>query len=55
MAIYLGIKNDGTFTTSDGYRLQDSNGSLLIAMPMSEKLKIMINDVVYRLNLKEDE
>ena len=51
MAIYLGIKNDGTFTTSDGYILQDANGVPLLAMAVPDKWKIIINGVAYRVNL----
>ena len=55
MALYLGIKNDGTFVSSDGYSLQDANGMSLFAMAVPDKWKIIINNVVYNLNLKEDE
>lgn len=52
MALYLGVINNGTFVSSDGYALQDSNGISLIALPETSKLKIMLNGVVYRLNVK---
>ena len=51
MAIYLGVANDGTFVSSDGYRLQDSNGLYLNAMQASDKWKIIIDNVVYRVNV----
>ena len=52
MALYLGISNNGTFVTSDGYTLQDSNGLSLTALPATSKLKINLNGVAYRLNVK---
>ena len=57
MALYLGIKSDGTILSSDGYKLRDANDVLLSAMTSVDKWKIMINDVEYRLNinLKESE
>ena len=51
MAIYLGIVNDGTFITSDGYRLQDSTGLYLSALHASDKWKVIIDNVVYRVNV----
>ena len=51
MAIYLGIVNDGTFVTADGYSLQDSNGLSLCALQASDKWKIIIDNVVYRVNV----
>lgn len=57
MALYLGIKSDGTILSSDGYKLRDANDVLLSAMTSVDKWKIMINDIEYRLNinLKESE
>lgn len=57
MALYLGIKSDGTILSSDGYKLRDANDVLLYAMTSVDKWKIMINDIEYRLNinLKESE
>lgn len=57
MAVYLGIGNNGTFVTSDGYRLQDVNEMSLTAQPMISKLNVVINGVVYRVNanLKDGE
>ena len=52
MALYLGIANIGNFVTSDGYALQDSNGASLTALPMIVKRKIVINNVVYNVNVK---
>ena len=52
MALYLGITNNGSFVSSDGYSLQDSNGMSLMALPYTNKLKIMLNGVAYRLNVK---
>jgi hypothetical protein len=40
MAVYLGISNNGTFVSSDGYTLQDSDGLSLTALPATSKLKI---------------
>ena len=51
MAIYLGIANDGTFVSSDGYSLRDADGVSLFAMQASDKLKIILNGVVYRINV----
>lgn len=55
MAVYLGIKNDGTFITADNYRLQDVNGLSLNAFPVSDKLKIILNNTVYNVNLNKKE
>ena len=52
MALYLGVSNNGTFVSSDGYALQDSNALSLTALPVTNKLKIILNGVVYRLNVK---
>lgn len=54
MAIYLGIANDGTFISSDNYRLQSSDGLFLCALPESSQRKINLNDVIYRLNVNLD-
>lgn len=51
MALYLGISNNGTFVSSDGYRLQDSDGLLLTALQESNKWKIIIDNVAYRVNV----
>ena len=45
MALYLGIKSDGTILSSDGYKLRDANDVLLSAMTSVDKWKIMINDI----------
>lgn len=50
MAVYLGIKNDGTFVTSDGYILKDANDMHLTGMPSADKYKIILNNVVYNIN-----
>jgi hypothetical protein len=52
MALYLGIANNGTFVSSDGYALQDSNSLSLTALPATSKLKIILNGVAYRVNVK---
>ena len=52
MALYLGVSNNGSFVSSDGYTLQDSNGVSLSAVPATSKLKIILNGVTYRLNVK---
>lgn len=52
MALYLGVSNNGAFVSSDGYALQDLNGLSLNAVPATSKLKIILNGVVYRLNVK---
>lgn len=52
MALYLGVSNDGTFVSSEGYKLQSSDDLLLSAIPVSNKQKIIINNVVYRLNIE---
>lgn len=54
MALYLGLSNDGTFVSSDGYILQDINGLFLTAIPTTDKWKIIIDNVVYRLNINLD-
>lgn len=54
MAIYSGITNNGTFVSSDGYRLKDSNGLLLYAYQENSKWKINLNGVVYRVNVNLD-
>lgn len=51
MAVYLGIANDGTFVTSDGYSLKDANDLSLYAMQASDKWKIVLNNIVYRVNV----
>jgi hypothetical protein len=50
MALYLGASNSGTFLSSDGYELQDSNGLSLSALPAKSKWKIILNGVTYHLN-----
>lgn len=59
MAVYLGIANDGTFVSSDGYSLKDANDLSLYATQASDKWKIILNNVVYRVkvdfNTKESE
>ena len=52
MALYLGGNNNGFLVSSDGYTLKDANNSSLMALPSMDKRKIVINNVVYRLNLK---
>lgn len=52
MALYLGIINNGSFVSSDGYSMQDLDGLSLYALSDSSKQKININGVVYRLNIK---
>jgi hypothetical protein len=52
MALYLGVANNGNFVSSEGYTLQDSDGFSLTALPMLVKRKIVINNVVYRVNIK---
>lgn len=54
MAIYLGINNDGTFVSSDEYKLQDLDGLYLYALQASDKWKIILNNVVYRVNVNLD-
>ena len=52
MALYLGVINNGIFMSSDGYSLQDTNGLSLMAIPKTRKLKINLNDITYRVNVK---
>ena len=52
MALYLGIVNNGTFVSSEGYTLLDSNSLYLTAIPATNKHKIILNDIAYRLNIK---
>lgn len=53
MALYLGASNNDRLMSSDGYILQDSNGLYLIALSTTtNKLKIILDGVVYRLNVK---
>ena len=54
MALYLGLTNNGTFISSDGYRLQDSNNYALYASQASNKWKIVLNNVTYHLNVKSN-
>ena len=58
MALYLGIDNNGTFVSSDGYTLQDSSGLSVSALSSVSKYKIILDNIVYRvnvnLNTKED-
>lgn len=51
MALYLGVANNGTIISSDGYSLQDSNSLSLTALPATSKLKIVLNGIVYRINI----
>jgi hypothetical protein len=51
MALHLGIGNDGTFVSSDGYTLLDSNDLSLMAISSAYKYKIILNNVVYRVNV----
>jgi hypothetical protein len=51
MAVYLGVSNNGTFVSSDGYTLQDSNSVSLSASPAINKLKFVLNGIVYRVNI----
>lgn len=51
MAVYLGVVNNGTFVSSDGYALQDSNGISLTALSATSKLKIVLNGVAYHVNI----
>lgn len=52
MAVYLGVINNGAFVSSDGYTLQDVNSSSLNASPSTNKFRITLNGVPYRLNVK---
>lgn len=54
MAIYLGISNDGTFVSSDGYSLRDSNNISLYAEQASDKWKVILNGVAYRVKVNLD-
>ena len=51
MAIYLGITHDGALISSDGYILQDTNGMTLYALQTSAQYKIIMDNVVYRVNV----
>lgn len=51
MAVYLGVSNNGTFVSSDGYTLQDSDGLSLTALSATNKLKVILNGIVYRVNI----
>lgn len=51
MAVYLGVSNNGSFVTSDGYRLQDSTGVPLTATPSTIKWNVVIDNIVYRVNV----
>lgn len=52
MSLYLGVANNGSFVSSDGYALQDSDSLYLTAIPVTSKLKIVFNGVAYRVNVK---
>ncbi len=51
MALYLGISQDGTFVSSDNYVLQDSDSLDLNALPTANKCKIILDNVVYCVNV----
>ena len=51
MALYLGISSDGSFISSDGYTLKDANNLSLSAISTTFKHKIILNNVVYRVNV----
>lgn len=52
MALYLGVSNNGTFVSSDGYALKDSNNLLLNAQFKTAKFKIILNGIAYRVNIE---
>lgn len=52
MALCLGVANNGTLVSSDGYTLKDSNNLSLTVLPMVIKRKVIINNIVYRVNVK---
>lgn len=54
MAIYLGIVNDGTFVSSDGYSLRDANNLSLYAEQASDRWKVILNGVAYRVKVNLD-
>lgn len=54
MAIYLGIVNDGTFVSSDGYSLRDANNISLYAEQASDKWKVVLNGATYRVKVNLD-
>ena len=51
MAVYLGVGNNGSFVTSDGHTLIDTDGLTLTAYPSVSKYKVILNNVVYRINV----
>ena len=51
MAVYLGVGNNGSFVTSDDYTLVDANGLTLTAYPSVSKYKVILNNIVYRINV----
>jgi hypothetical protein len=52
MSLHLGIVNNGSFVSADGYKLQDSTGTHLSATFLVNKLKVMINGVIYSFKVK---
>ena len=51
MALYLGVSNDGSFISSDGYTLKDSNNLFLRTIVTTHRHKIILNNVTYRVNV----
>ena len=51
MGLYIGGGNNLTLLSSDNHILLDSNGLSMLALPEISKKKIILNNVVYRLNI----
>ena len=52
MALYLGLINNGIFVSADNYNLKDINDVYLTALPSTNKLKVNLNGVAYRLKIE---
>lgn len=50
MGLYLGV-NSGTFVSADGYALYDANNISLTALSSTYKHKIILGNVVYKVNI----
>ena len=51
MGVYHGISSNGMFVTADNYGLQDLDGKSLSSQPSTDKWNIVIDNIVYRLNI----
>lgn len=52
MALHLGTSGNDRLMSSDNFRLQDSNGLYLNTLSTTNKFKIILGGVSYRINVK---